>query len=560
MGGTSAGPRPDAPAVDPAFFMCPEVPVAYVLDSADPFTRLPGEAGLLLAQAGFEVRPLPLDQNPAHLKGLIFFSSFVSETAAYRDYVVKNATNLYTFVDKGNVLVQMSQADQTEPAPPFLPSTHRAQRQDQDLGKLFVVRPDHALALGLPTDQTRHLLWQFPQAGWDIFASQGGFEVVLAENAAAENPVLIEGAYGQGRFVLSAMALDKPITPGPIRDRLAAAFFQNLLVHVGEVCRRRAPAVQVTASVGNAAFSSGSFTLAVLPDTQVYSLLYPGVFMAQTSWIAGNAQRRQIPYVFHLGDVVNNNTHLEWQRAAHAMWLLEGIVPYALAPGNHDYGPSGDASTRETLLNDYFPYELISRWPTFGGAFESGRLDNTFHLFSAGGRDFIVLALEWGPREEVITWARTVMDAHPGRLGILVTHAYLHQDGRRFDIADPARAQDFNPHFYGTAGGVNDGEQLWQKLVRRYPFILVFTGHSLGDGNGYLASVTDVGTTCHQMLSNYQFRELGGEGYMRLLEFLADGQTVRVYTYSPLYDAILADPTQTFDISLGLPPPAAAAP
>jgi hypothetical protein len=65
-----------------------------------------------------------------------------------------------------------------------------------------------------------------------------------------------------------------------------------------------------------------------------------------------------------------------------------------------------------------------------------------------------------------------------------------------------------------------------------------------------LASKTDLGNTCHQMLSNYQFRELGGEDYMRLLEFLPDRHTVKVFTYSPLYDAFLDEPDQNFTISL----------
>ena len=85
---------------------------------------------------------------------------------------------------------------------------------------------------------------------------------------------------------------------------------------------------------------------------------------------------------------------------------------------------------------------------------------------------------------------------------------------------------------------------------------MTLNGHVLGDGTGYLASVTDRGNTCHQMLSNYQFRNLGGEGYMRLLEFLEDGTTVRVYTYSPLYDSFMQDMDQsyTFKLDVGLKP------
>ena len=65
----------------------------------------------------------------------------------------------------------------------------------------------------------------------------------------------------------------------------------------------------------------------------------------------------------------------------------------------------GNSTTRDTLLNDHFPYATTAAWNTFGGAFEPGKLENTYHLFSAGGRDYIVIALEWGPRDPVIAWA-----------------------------------------------------------------------------------------------------------------------------------------------------------
>jgi hypothetical protein len=55
------------------------------------------------------------------------------------------------------------------------------------------------------------------------------------------------------------------------------------------------------------------------------------------------------------------------------------------------------------------------------------------------------------------------------------------------------------------------------------------------------------------MMSNYQFRNLGGEGYMRLLEFQGDNKTVKVFTYSPLYDNFLVEPDQTYTITLDVP-------
>ena len=546
----------DTPDVDPASFNCPEVPTAYLMSFADPYTMNEGSAAQLLAQAGFDVQPLPLDRNPTELRGVIVFGSFASEHPAYADYVQRNAANLYTFVDAANMLVQLSQADQREASPPFLPSTKTARRHDLDLGRLYAYNPASALLEGVSVGPDRFLTWSFPQLGWETFASQGGFEVVLAGGANGANPSLMEGAYGQGRIVLAAMAPDKPVGAGPDRDQFNEAFFRNLFKLARDVCRRQARELIITPSTQIPGFDEGSFMLAVLPDTQVYSLLYPGIYTAQTAWIASHIRDRRIPYVLHLGDIVDTNTHLEWQRASQAMSLLEGLVPYALATGNHDYGPAGNAANRDTLLNQYFSYERTAAWPTFGGAYEVGKLDNTYHLFTAGGRDYILFALEWGPRDQVIAWADQIMAQNPTRFGILITHAYLNNNDRRYDHTDTVNPQAFIPQQYGTVGGVNDGEQLWQKLIRKHPFVMVLNGHVLGDGTGYLASVTDRGNTCHQMLSNYQFRNLGGEGYMRLVEFLDDAKTVRVYTYSPLYDSFMQDPDQqfTFTLDVGMRP------
>jgi hypothetical protein len=555
----------DAERVDPAIFNCPEVPTAYVFDHPDPWTGVMG-ASDLLTQAGFMVQPLPLDQDPTNLRGLIFFASFASENADYRTYAQANGSKLYTFVDHGNVLVQMTQADQTEAMAPFLPSAYSARRSDLDLARLKVLDAANPLLKDVPMADG-YLAWQGPLIGWETFVMQGGFQTILAQDSAGANAALMEAAYGQGRIVMTAMAFDKPVgtatMPVPFsmpigtpeaRAAFTRPFFANLYQHVRDVCRRQTKALETTPSSSHPVFTEGSMMLAVLPDTQFYSLLFPGIYSAQTSWIASNARERRIPYVLHLGDIVNNNTPAEWVHAYQSMSLLDGVVPYALATGNHDYGPSGDATTRDTLLNDYFPFKKQAGMPTFGGAYQDGKLENTYHLFTAGGRDFIVISLEWGPRDEVVAWANTVMDMHPERDGILITHAYMNNNDRRYDWADQAHPQDFDPHAYGTPGGVNDGEELWQKLVRKHRFVFTLNGHVLGDGTGYMASVTDLGNTCHQILSNYQFRNLGGEGYLRLMEFLRDGKTVKVFTYSPLYDTFLVEPDQNFTVTLDVPP------
>lgn len=554
-----------APDVVPIPHNCPEVPTAYVFDHLNPWTQGQGGTSELLKTAGFDVQQLPLDRSPSSLSGLIFFSSFASESSMYQTYMSAYAADLRTFVAKGNLLVQMTQADQTEAVPPFLPEPLRARRHDADFRRLYALDVSHPLLKGVRVHfesgsmaKERYLIWEADALGCETLAEQSGFEVVLADNANAHNPVVVEGSHGTGRIILIAMSFDRPGAPSSERDAFVRPFFANIYKHVRNVCRQTAQTLRIIPDRGAELVSPGSFVLAVIGDTQYYTLedlpeLRP-LFGAQTKWIAESATRLKIPYVVHLGDVVNFNQRVEWGYARDAMSILDDKVPYAMVAGNHDYGPLGNAATRATFMNEFFSYDQVSLWPTFGGAFEPGRLDNTFHLFEGGGRKYIIIALEWGPRDKVIDWANSVMVKHPERRGIFITHAYENWKERRYEqkkdkMEDP-KFYFFNPHFYGTEGGVNDGQELWDKLIRKHRFALVFSGHALGDGAGYSVGTTDLGNRCHEMLSNFQVRDLGGEGYMRLLDFSADGRRVRVFSYSPFRKDYLWDSDQYFSFVL----------
>ena len=150
------------------------------------------------------------------------------------------------------------------------------------------------------------------------------------------------------------------------------------------------------------------------------------------------------------------------------------------------------------------------------------------------------------------------MPMHRNHWGIFVTHAYVNWNDRLYDWRFQGSAenpQDHNPHGYGTLQ-VNDGQEIWDKLIKHHHFVMVFSGHVLGDGTGHVPDKTDAGNTCHQMLSNYQVlngdteRYMGGEGYMRLLDFATDGRTVRVFTYSPFRNEYRWDRDEHFSFTL----------
>jgi 3',5'-cyclic AMP phosphodiesterase CpdA len=300
-------------------------------------------------------------------------------------------------------------------------------------------------------------------------------------------------------------------------------------------------------------FVDGSFTLVVLPDIQNYAEAFPALLDEQTRWIAAQRADRHIAFVITLGDLTNRNTSDQWENVRRAFRRLDGIVPYVLVAGNHDYGHDGSTDSRETGLNTAFRVQELTQRPTFGGLFEPGRLDNSYHFFTAGGRDWLVLALEFGPRDAVLAWAAAILDKYPNRRVIVVTHAYLYSDNTRYDhVLRPEHRWD--PHSYPSAklpGGTNDGEEIWRKLVAPHDNVdFVLCGHVLNSGTGRLSSANPHGHVVHQILANYQERPHGGDGYLRLMEFLPDGVAVQVKTYSPVLDQYLTDPTQQFVLEL----------
>ncbi len=527
-------------------------PQAWVFDHSDHWTHS-AEATHILKQAGFVVNRLepkaPLESLPP---GLIVLGSFSSE-APGAEAVFKNP-GLQAWIRKGGVLLEMTQADQVEAQPPFLPPGMEAVRDDADFPTVEVVAPEHPLMAGIAP---KPMSFHSTRTVWETFRDQKGFEILMSADWEGARPALMTATIGKGAIVLTSMPLDKSIAPSegrtPERDaafeEFRRAFFTNLKSWVQNAASSGLP--KSNPSPGHSELDKvtpGSWSLAVLPDTQVYAETYPGVFDAQTAWIRHNAASRNLRYVLHLGDITNRNNPEQWQNAYNSMKLLHGSVSYALAPGNHDYGPGGNAATRDTYLNQYFkPEEYLAQNPNVG-LFEPNKIDNSYHRFEAGGKRWIVIALEWAPRDEAVAWANEVMAKHSDHIGILITHAYMFSDSTRYDWSKGR--QSWNPHGYQTPGTKNDGEQLWQKLVSRHRFAMTLNGHVLNDGTGFLVSQDRLGRDVPQILANYQMRPMGGSAYLRVMEFQPDGKTVRMKAYSPIYHRYIPRSDHSFEFKI----------
>jgi hypothetical protein len=302
--------------------------------------------------------------------------------------------------------------------------------------------------------------------------------------------------------------------------------------------------------------SPGSWTMVILPDTQHYSEAYPEIYNAQTGWIAAHKDTHNIKMVVHEGDIIDNQLTTEYVRAKAAMSILDTAgVPYTVCVGNHDRV----SSTRASYFNDpaYFgPGSAYAAQPHFqgtaGGFYEAGKTGNSWCTFNAGGKDWLIFSVEYGPSNEMVAWMNSVATAHPNHNLILNTHAYMYYDDTRYDYATYGSSQSWTPHGW-TDGpdSVNDGQELWDKLVKKYPnWKFTLSGHVLADGTGWLGSTGDNGNVVHQLLADYQTRAQGGEGYLRIMEFKEDGQSVKVSSYSPYLGSYLRTYDQDFTLNM----------
>jgi len=540
-------------------------PRALVLEHADGHTGLVGAADAL-RDAGFDVEPLRLDRMLHDFDAnLIVIGSFASEMPRYAEWMNANRDRVRWFIRKGNVFLQMTQDPAVEPAPTFLMDGVVTSRSTRDADPVLVFDEAHPLVDELPAtdvpDGPDELVLP-PHAGqagaWGSLDGHERMRVLLSLDAFANEPVLNEAQLGRGRLLVTSLYLDKLQTPAgdpvanPFFALAAERFFSALREYTEAVRDGTAPPVEPTPPYVPP-FEPGSVTIVVLPDTQIYSQSYPDIFEAQTEWVVDKADERSIVAVLHEGDITNHNNHTQWTNAHNALDLLHGVVPYVLAPGNHDYGDNGSANVRTTLMSTYFPYARLDDLDTFGGSYEPDRTESTYHLFERDGLRFVAIALEWSPRDDVLAWADGVLKQQDDRIGLIVTHAYMYFDDTRYDrVTRPD--QRWSPYDYGTAndpGGVNDGQEIWDNLVKDNPNVaMVFSGHVLDDGAGRISTPGDHGGTVHQMLANYQMRSRGGEGYLRLIEILPDGETIRVKTYSPYLDQYLTDGQHQFTLEL----------
>jgi hypothetical protein len=285
------------------------------------------------------------------------------------------------------------------------------------------------------------------------------------------------------------------------------------------------------------------FTLIGQPDTQYYTGELNGgtnaILLSINSWIAANRASRNIAYVATLGDCVehgdNGGNDIEWQRADLGYQLIEddittGLpdgIPYGITVGNHDQSPAGDPTGTTTFYNQYFGESRFLGRDYYGGHYGANN-DNWYNLFTAGGMDFLVISLEYDttPDTAILDWAEALMNTHADKRAIVLSH----------NLCGTGNPATFSAQGTATYNALRD----------RPNFFLMMAGHVAGEGRRQ-DTFNDV--TVNTLMSDYQGRTNGGNGWIRIMTFSPANNTIEVETYSPWLDQFETDADSKFTLT-----------
>ena len=355
-------------------------------------------------------------------------------------------------------------------------------------------------------------------------------------------------------FVLTAAEVAKPAdanknsvtekkTTAPKKKKKSVNYYPNL----------KAPALS----------DKQSWTMVVVPDIQGYvsKATNHGILDMMMAWLVTYKTPLNIRQVLFTGDLVDWNQggaelpdrkeligEEQWKATSKIISRLDGRLPYIVCTGNHDYGIYA-GENRDTNFNKYFATDRnpLTREQIiecgFNASFEK-TMENVVYEFTAPHPDcrkFLVVTLQWVPTARQLEWAKNVFNEprFANHIGIVLTHSYMHADGKYVTKTWKEIEQ---------VGGL-PGVEVYNRLVKQTSNIrLVVCGHVCGVEDwsksvGYTETVNGAGKKVSQMVFNTQAigkqgnRHNGGDGWLRLLEFMPDKKTVKARTFSPFFAA-----------------------
>jgi len=240
------------------------------------------------------------------------------------------------------------------------------------------------------------------------------------------------------------------------------------------------------------------FAIGHVTDSQYLLEQHPESFTEINSWLAANHEARDIAFVMHTGDLIQNwlrgnqeddRARYEFELASKMQEILEDAnVPHSVLPGNHDnvWGATNE------LFDEYFPVDRYADQPWFGEAGPEG-IAAHYDVIEHEGVKLLFLSLPYDSSEEQLAWAEEVIESHPDHNVILGTHEYL-----RPEIDERANPQN--------GRWVSQGDVFFERLVEpNSNVVMTMSGHLHGVRQRVIER--DDGTAVVETVADYQSYE-----------------------------------------------------
>jgi hypothetical protein len=277
----------------------------------------------------------------------------------------------------------------------------------------------------------------------------------------------------------------------------------------------------------SAAFQDQSgklYSIMQITDTQYLSASDPALYTKTTNWIVNNTQTFNLQMVIHTGDIVDAcNDTTQWANANTAQIVLyNNNVPYNWDAGNHD-----QMCTRNGAGNPNKPWIGIN-YPAFNATKMETKPywvsdlfqgKNTATKFTYGGRNYLIINMEYDANSTVINWATNLIQSCPNYSIIVATHEYITPSGNY--------------------------EERWASALKTtltsYPNVfLTMNGHYSASSNSTFQRM--VGTREETMFNLQSIDRPKGAATVRIFTFNTTSSTVIVSTYSVYSNIWLTTP------------------
>lgn len=233
----------------------------------------------------------------------------------------------------------------------------------------------------------------------------------------------------------------------------------------------------------------------------------------------------KINAVLQVGDITGANVKGQWDNFYYATYSFAKKIPYVAAIGDHDYTWTGQYidHREDTFFSEYVNFPLTESKVV--DYFEEGKMENVVVENYIHGQPYYFLVLEFGPRPEVIDWAKMYVGDHSWINFILINHEYLESGGgiRTKNLKCVSRLRNSS---YRTP------TELWEELVNVYDNILcVLSGH-VGSLYALSYDTNSAYRDVPEIQHNIQEEPYNSDYWLMMWEFPVDSDSANVFIYN----------------------------